>query len=1211
LPNFRRLNSYTFHISLYDLGFLGAVFIGLTFALLLWFAKSINRSANRFLALALGTMILWMGRLLAIDARLETYLPHWDWLPMQFLLALGPLLYFYVLKTTRPQYRFSRRELLHFSPLLLDFGALVFEMKESNKTSVATYATHTFQQLNPVLQLLIFASIITYLYKSHKQIEGFYRRLKPVLMDRSLLEFRWLRRLLAANALLWGFWIVCAAADYFIYNNQLSTQAYYPFYIFFAIIIIWTATAAFLRPQAAAMMQAPAPVKPSPVPVDVRAKGAWLKKAMEANRYYQDPELSLSSLAGKVNLHPNELSRVINTVFKKSFNDYINEYRVRDVVTKMQDPAYDNITLLGIGYEAGFNSQSTFNRIFRQLLGKSPLEYKNGLKKEQSTYNLSAQGQFGRVISHNQTTGKWTGVKLNRSYMVKNYVKVAMRSLQRNKGFTAINIIGLSIGLATCLLIVFYVADELGYDKYNAKANNIYRVDFEVKFGNNDNRYAAVQSGVANEAKKDFATVEQAVRLRPAYEQPAGFRVKKGSSVLQETNAIYADASLFDVFTLPMIEGAPATALTQPNTVVLTESAAKKYFDATNVVGQTLVLNDTLNFKVTGVIKDVPKQSHFSYNMFLSMETIPGSRNPNWRGGGYNTYLLLKSGASTTAISQKLTSVAMQFTASYMGKDDYLKYSLTPLTAIHLHSNLQQELGHNGSIKYVYVFSAIAIFILLIACVNFMNLSTARSANRAKEVGVRKVLGSPRKYLVAQFLTESMLVTFASIIIAIVMAWLLLPLFNQVSGKQLEFTAQTFMWLVPCVLALTIVIGFIAGAYPAFFLSRFQPINVLKGKFSAGFKGGGLRSFLVVFQFGISIFLIIGTMVIYNQLHYIQTTNLGYNRNQVLIIKNTESLNNQAQTFKQQIKQLPGVEDASLSGFVPTGEASNITALFPDATITSHTSMLTEFWPVDESYIKTMGMQLQAGRNFSADMRTDSSAVIINEAAAKFFGFKNPLNKTVYRNSIGLQQFKIIGVIKDFHFKSLRENITPVVLYLAEDKGALNVKVNTANITNLMGEIKDKWKAVAPNQQFTYSFMDAEFDAAYRAEDRIGVIFVAFTFLAIVIACLGLFGLAAYAAEQRTKEIGIRKVLGANIATLVGLLSRDFIKLVLVAIVIATPIAWFAMQQWLHDFAYRADMHWWLIAIAGLAAIIIAFVTVSFQAIKAALTNPVKSLRSE
>ncbi|MFT3948802.1 MAG: ABC transporter permease [Agriterribacter sp.] len=795
--------------------------------------------------------------------------------------------------------------------------------------------------------------------------------------------------------------------------------------------------------------------------------------------------------------------------------------------------------------------------------------------------------------------------------MFTNYLKVAIHSLQRNKGFTAINIIGLSIGLAACLLIVFYVADELGYDRYNTNASRIYRADMEVKFGNNANTYAAVQSGFAGEVKKDFTSVEQVVRLRPTYEQPSGFYLKKGNSSLQETSVIYADATLFDVFTLPMLEGNPATALTQPNTAVLTESAAKKYFDRTNIVGQILVLNDSINYKITGVIKDMPQQSHFNYNIFLSMESVPNSRNPNWGGGGYNTYLLLKPGATTAGISKKLGEVAMQAVGSLLSENDYLKYSFTPLTKIHLHSNLQQELGKNGSIQYVYIFSAIAIFILLIACVNFMNLSTARSANRAKEVGVRKVLGSPRKYLVAQFLTESVAVTFASTIIAIAIALLLMPLFNQLSGKELEFSAQTFAWLVPASIALIIIIGFIAGAYPAFFLSRFQPVSVLKGNLSTGFKGGGLRSFLVVFQFSISIFLIIGTLVIYNQLHYIQTSNLGYNRNQVLIIKNTESLNSQAQIFKQQIKQLPGVEDASSSRYTPTGDRSNITALFPDATLNTHASMLTEFWPVDEDYIKTMGMQLQAGRNFSVNTKTDSSAVIINEAAAKFLGFKDPVNKTIYRNSIGEQQFTIIGVIKDFHFKSLRENITPVVLYLSQDRGALNVKVNTANLTNLMSEIKSKWNAVSANQQFEYSFMDAEFDAAYRAEDRIGTIFMAFTILAIAIACLGLFGLSAYAAEQRTKEIGIRKVLGADITTLVGLLSKDFIRLVLIAIVIASPFAWYAMQKWLRDFAYHTDMNAWQIAIAGLSAILIAFATVSFQSIKAALINPVKSLKAE
>ncbi|HSZ32029.1 MAG TPA: ABC transporter permease, partial [Puia sp.] len=726
------------------------------------------------------------------------------------------------------------------------------------------------------------------------------------------------------------------------------------------------------------------------------------------------------------------------------------------------------------------------------------------------------------------------------------------------------------------------------------------------------NSYAAVAAPIAGELKKDFPSVEQAIRLRPLYENPTGYRVKKGNTSIQEKNIIYADAGLFDVFSFPMIDGNPVTALSEPNTVVITESTARKYFNKTNVVGQSLVFDETINYKITGVIKDLPKQSHFNFDFFISMATAPGVNEAGWGGGGYNTYVLLKPGTDYDQLGKKLSAITMENVKAWM-KDgnDYIRTIFRPLGIIHLQSNLQQELGRNGSIQYVYIFSAIAIFILLIACVNFMNLSTARSANRAREVGVRKVLGSPRKYLIAQFLTESAIVTLVSTFIAVFAAWALLPLFNQISGKFLSFNAGTFTWLLPLSLGLVIVIGFLAGCYPAFFMSAFQPIDVLKGKLSKGFKGGGLRSGLVVFQFSISIFLIIGSLVIYNQLQYIQTKDLGYNRNQVLILKNTGGLNGQAKLFKEEISKLPGVRSASMTSYIPTESNSNITALFPDATANSDRSMLTEFWPVDEDYVKTLGIQIKAGRDFSAAMKTDSSAIIINETAAKFFGFKNPLNRTIYRHANRVETFHIIGVMKDFHFKSLRENISPVVLYLDEDRAALNVKVNTTNIISLTGLIKSKWKTLAPNQQMDYSFMDADFDAAYRAEDRIGEIFVSFTALAILIACLGLFGLANYAAEQRTKEIGIRKVLGANVFTLVGLLSKDFLRLIIISIIITSPIAWMIMQKWLQGFAYRVEMKWWVLAVAACMSVLIAFITISFQSIKAAFVNPVTSLRSE
>jgi len=544
----------------------------------------------------------------------------------------------------------------------------------------------------------------------------------------------------------------------------------------------------------------------------------------------------------------------------------------------------------------------------------------------------------------------------------------------------------------------------------------------------------------------------------------------------------------------------------------------------------------------------------------------------------------------------------------------YFRLNMMPLTDIHLHSNLTGELGINGNVEYVYIFSAIAIFILLIACVNFMNLSTARSANRAREVGVRKVLGSARKHLMFQFLAESTMVTFIAVIIALVAAMLILPAFNHFAGKNIVVNSHTLIWLAPSALIAILLIGFLAGLYPAFFLSAFNPMQVLKGKISAGFKGGALRSFLVVLQFSISIFLIIGTLVIYNQLHYIQNRDLGYNRNQVLIIQHAFELGDHAKTFKQEIKQLPGVTNATLSGYLPVKSTRGTGIFYKEAVADPKQSLFPQIWSIDEDYISTLAMKIKSGRDFSAQMPSDSNAIVINETAAKFLGFTDPVNKVVYRSSGGpnptYKPYTIIGMVKDFNFSSLRDNISPVVMQLNTDNSSLSIKVNTANIPALLSQIEAKWKDFTP-AHFQYTFMDQDFDAMYRSEQRIGTIFIAFTTLAIVIACLGLFGLAAYAAEQRTKEIGIRKVLGASIANIAGMLSKDFIKLICIAIVISSPIAWYLMQKWLQDFAYRINIEWWVIAIAGFAAILVAFITISFQSIKAAVANPVDSLRSE
>ena len=801
--------------------------------------------------------------------------------------------------------------------------------------------------------------------------------------------------------------------------------------------------------------------------------------------------------------------------------------------------------------------------------------------------------------------------------MIKNYFKTAYRSLLKNKGFTILNVAGLSVGLATCLLIVFYVVDELGYDKYNAKADRIYRISEDVRLNGNAQFAATTEEPLLDALKGNFPEIENGTRLIDAnglFISPTKFYMKIGNASIQEKKIVYSESSLFDVFTLPMIAGSPTTALSDPHSAVITENMALKYFNKTDVVGQTLTINDTSNYKITGVIKNIPAQSHFNYDFFLSFSSLPESKQHGWGYSGMHNYLLLKPGANVKNLEAGIQKIVIKNSFSptaWTTGGNYLRVVLMPLLDIHLKSDATYELQKNGSMQYVYIFSVIAIFILLIACVNFMNLSTARSSNRAREVGVRKVLGSSRGYLMAQFLTESTLVTLVSTIIAVILAIALLPLFNQMAGKELAITVQSMVWLLPSLLILVLIIGFLAGSYPAFFLSAFQPIDVLKGKIANGFKGGFLRSFLVVFQFSISIFLIIGTLVIYNQLNYIHSKSLGFDRSQVLVIKNTNVLGNQADILKQEIRQLSGVVNTTMSSYTPTGDERLKTGLFPDQTIDIKKDVLSEFWTVDEDYLKTMGIKLIAGRNFSKQMATDTAAIIVNEAFVQRFGQKDPLNKTVYRDSYGVQPYHIVGVVKDFHFESLRDKISPLVLIYAKDNGALSVRIHTANMAALLSQMQNKWKDLSPNQQFSYSFMDQDFDATYRSEQRVGTIFISFSTLAIVIACLGLFGLAAYAAEQRNKEIGIRKVLGASISGIVRMLSMDFIKLVFISIVVATPIAWFAMNKWLQDFAYRINIQWYILAIAGVTAIFIAFVTISFQSIKAALANPVKSLRSE
>ena len=795
--------------------------------------------------------------------------------------------------------------------------------------------------------------------------------------------------------------------------------------------------------------------------------------------------------------------------------------------------------------------------------------------------------------------------------MFSNYFKTALRNLLRNKGFTFLNVFGLTLGLATCLLIVLYVVDELSYDRYNVNAARIYRVNTDLKVNGKVSYFASATPPVAGTLTAHYPEVEKAARIYHAEAR----RFKKGNEEIEEEHTFVCDPEIFSVFTLPMTEGDPVTALAAPNTAVLTESAAKRFFNTTHVIGKTLErAHDTSLITVTGVIRDMPAQSHFRGDVFLSIRGSDLDRNNSFYAlFPISTYVLLKPGADAGALQRKLALFMDTWDKGYSKMDTntfFMHLNLTALTDIHLRSNRTDELGANSDIRYVYIFLLVGVFVLLIAAINFMNLSTARSAGRAREVGVRKVLGSLRGQLIAQFLSESLLVTLVAAVLAVLVATVSLHWFNQLADKEIVITGQMAGWLSLFLVGIVVVVGLLAGAWPAFFLSGFKPIEVLKGKLSKGFKGGGLRSVLVVFQFGISLFLIVGTIVVYNQLHYIRSKDLGFDRSHIAIIKNVGSLSNPG-TLKKEVLRLPGVEAATLSAFLPTNNQRwhNFGTL-----LGSVSSLQTQLWRVDVDYVTAMDMHVVQGRNFSPVMGTDSTALIINETAAKMYGIaSDPLNKIIsFPYFGGKKDFHIIGVIKDFNFASLRDNITPLAMVMDQDNNSvLCVKVSGGNLPVTMRRLKDKWTSLSPHQAFEYSFMDADFEKMYRSEQRIGKLSVLFAVLAIAIACLGLFGLAAYAAEQRTREISIRKVLGASIPSVFGLLTKDFLKLIGLAVLIASPVSWWLLQKWLEDFAYRIDMSGWFLVIAAILLVMISLITVSWQALKAARVNPVESLKAE
>lgn len=810
--------------------------------------------------------------------------------------------------------------------------------------------------------------------------------------------------------------------------------------------------------------------------------------------------------------------------------------------------------------------------------------------------------------------------------MLKNYLKIAYRTLLRNKAFSAINILGLALGLAVFTLISLFVLDELAYDRYNEYADRIYRINTHIKVNGSEFDSWSTPAPMANTLVKTYPQLEQAVRISGG----GDILVERGGETLIESHAFSADSSLFSVFTLPMLAGDPKTALSGPNSMVISASIAKKYFNSYDVIGKMLKVNNTSLYKITGVIKDTPAQSHLHFNFITSMSGQESAKSDFWLSNSFATYVLLRKGTSQETLDGYLKETAKKYAepqvksiahssfADLEKKGDYFKYSSIPLTRIHLYSKLSSELEPPGNSQFVYIAGVIGLIILLIACINFMNLSTARSAGRAREVGVRKVVGSGRSNLILQFLTESLLTGIIAFILSVCIIFLLLPYLNQLAGKEISLYSPSAFWLLPGLLLVALISSLLASVYPAFILSAFDPVEILKGKFVLNIKGYKLRNALVVFQFTTAIILISGTLIIYGQIDYIRHKDLGYSRDQVLVIRNAYALGGHAETFKNEVLQIPGVLAGSLSGNLPTSTSNswNKNAYSKDATMSADQIKTIVDWEVDADYIPTLKMQIIKGRNFSREMATDSSAIIINETAARLFGFEDPLNARLYDLVSGtkeVNEYHIVGVVRDFNAGSLRYGTEPLLMRYSKYGGQFTFRVDGKNVSNVIGQIKARYHSfeMMSSQPFLYSFLDEDFNSLYKSEERTGKMFITFAALAIFIACLGLFGLASYSAEQRVKEIGIRKVLGSSVSGIIALLSKDYIRLVGVAIVIAVPLAWWAMNRWLEDFAYRIQIDWWVFAVSGLAAIFIALFTVSFKAVKAALMNPVRSLRSE
>ena len=810
--------------------------------------------------------------------------------------------------------------------------------------------------------------------------------------------------------------------------------------------------------------------------------------------------------------------------------------------------------------------------------------------------------------------------------MFKNHLKIAWRNISKDRMFTTIKIGGFAIGIAACILIFLFIRDEVSYDTHNTQKDQVYRVIGEIMYNGEKTQHVFFPSPFAEALTNDYPEIVKSGRfLKHELLSPVGKELRTLGQTQSnfEEEFVFVDPSLLEILDIPLVLGARENALSAPNSIVLSKEKADKYFPEGNALGKQIILdNDVENpYTIGGVMGTISSNTHFKYDFLVTKahHEFWEGESTDWLSSNYANYVLVKPGTNIPALEEKLMQTfdkyavpALQGNASeeeIREMRNSSRFILQPVTDIHLRSvDIHDNLSHSD-IRFVWLFGGIAIFILLLACINFINLSTAKSANRAKEVGLRKTVGAFRQNLVTQFLIESVIFSCISFGLGVLLAWILLPYFNEIASKQILIPWGA-IWFLPLIILASILVGIVAGLYPSFYLSSFKPVDVLKGSLSLGSKSGNLRSGLVIFQFSVSVILLIGTLVIYKQMDYILNKELGFNKDQVLIIKGTNTLGDKVTTLKKELLSLSGVNQVSVSDYLPITETKrNGNAFWKEGRVGENKGIAGQMWRVDEDYIKTMGMKLSAGRDFSIDRSSDvENGAIINEKMVEQLGLTDPVGKKITN---GGQIFEVIGVVEDFHFDSLREAILPLCMAIGNNSSIVAARINGDSPKDLITSIQTIWDGLSPNQSLRYTFLDQRFEIMHRDIRRLGIIFNSFALFALFVACLGLFALSAFMVEQRNKEISIRIVLGASHFTIYKLLSKDFLKLVVISIVIASPIAWFVMKRWLEDFEYKVPLNWQVFVWCAVLVTIIAILTVSYQSISATFIKPLKSLRTE